>query len=758
MFRLCPLRSAWGSMMRFRHAALATSVLSALVPAQVAFAQVNIASIGDLTLEQLGDVVITATKTGETQAQRTPLSMTVVSGDQLEVSGVANVKSLAQLAPNLIVSAIGVTPLIYIRGIGNSNVNNGSDPDVTSQVDGVYIARPFAQLSDYLDVERIEVLRGPQGTLYGRNAVGGTMNIISRKPGDNFHAAANVTGGTFGLFQAQASVSGPLKDGVLQASVAGNYIRHDGYVHNVVAGQQDLNDANRGGLRLQLRFTPTDSIEAITRLDWAQANEHFDNYTHLLAPVLYAPIASGLIGDDTKVALNDPQPSNRFNWGIAEEVNFRFTDQISMKSITAFRRSHFRLTIDSDGTEVAANRGEQADTARQFSQELDLTANLRRFDGVVGAYFFTEKQDSLVLAKAPPSPATPTAAAFLATALPEAHARSVATFAQGAYHPIDPIGLTIGVRYTQDRKSLDTVVSRFSLNPAIIGRSFAGFPFTGHTTKTYNSVTPKFGIDWQATSHALLYVSATRGYKSGGTNYAATNVVALNYKPESLWAFEGGVKSDWLDRRLRVNLSAFGYNYSNLQVQGLLAPGVIAIGNAASASVKGFELETGAKPTPHLLLTVNYTLLDAVYDDFRASTVAPALVAFVSSSPLYSPATRTYNASGNRMNEAPHSSLSASARYDHEIGPGVVFVRGDYYWRAQVSYDPTNVPILIEPSYGLVDLAVGYNSNDERWGVQLLVKNIADKHYLIGRAGVSAAPAGLAGAPRTIALQLSRKW
>src|SRR6266481_4427968 len=117
------------------------------------------ASLSDLTLEQLGDVVITATKTGETRAQKTPLSTTVVTGDQLDASGIVNVKDLVQLAPNLIVSAIGVTPLIYIRGIGNSNVNNGSDPDVTSQVDGVYIARPFAQLSDYLDVERIEVLR-----------------------------------------------------------------------------------------------------------------------------------------------------------------------------------------------------------------------------------------------------------------------------------------------------------------------------------------------------------------------------------------------------------------------------------------------------------------------------------------------------------------------------------------------------------------------------------------------------------------------
>jgi len=745
-------------MRAFRRAILAASGLYAAVAPQTAFAKNSTEDLSVLSIEQLGDIDITAARTGETKAQRTPLSVTAMSADQLHASSILNVKDLVQLTPNLIVSAITVSPLIYIRGIGNSNVNNGADPDVTSQVDGVYIARPYAQLSDFLDAERIEVLRGPQGTLYGRNAVGGTINVISRRPGDAFGAAIDVTAGNFGLFQTQAYVGGPLRKGVLQASIAANYIRHSGYVHNLTAGQSDLNDADRGGLRVQLRFTPTDSVEAITRIDWAQANEHFDNYTHLLAPVAYAPVASSLVGDYSKAALNDPQPSESFTSGFAEEVNVRLTDQVSLKSISAFRRSHFRLNIDTDGTEAAVNHGEQGDTARQFSQEFDLTVNLRQLEGVAGVYFFSEKQDSFVLAQVLPSPATPAAASVLAMALPEAHSRSIAAFAQGTYHPIDAVGVTLGVRYTQDRKELDTVVTRVSLNPATFGASFAGFPFAGHTTKTYNSVTPKFGVQWQATSSALLYVAVTRGYKSGGTNYAATNVGALNYKPESIWAYEGGVKSDWLDRRLRLNLSAFNYDYANLQVQGLLAPGLIAIGNAASATVKGLELEASARPTPNLLLSGYYTLLDAVYDEFPASAVAPALVPFVASSPRYSRATRTYNASGNRMNASPRSTFFASAQYTHDIGSGSILVRAEYYWRAQVSYDPTNAPILTEPSYGLINLALGYDSQDGRWGAQFLVKNLADKQYLIGRAGVSAAPAGLAGPPRTLAVQLSRHW
>ncbi len=706
----------------------------------------------------LEDIIVTATKTGQTQAQRTPIAMSVLSGDQLAASGASSVKDLASLVPNLSITAITVSPLIYIRGIGTNNVNNGSDPDVTVQVDGVYIARPFGQLSDFLDVARIEVLRGPQGTLYGRNAVGGTLNIISRKPSDTLTGALSLAGGNYDNIAAQAYVSGPIREGLLQASVAASYQNRDGYVNNVTAGAADLNDANRGSIRSQLRFTPSDAIEMITRADWTHADEHFDNYTHLLVPYAPAPVASSLIGNYSRAALNDANENKTTIWGISQEINVIMGDHFSFKSLTAYRKSRFHSRFDSDGTEARINIGVQEDNSRQFSQEMNLAVKYARFEGVAGLYYFDEHQDSLVEAILPPSAATAAATAVDSIALPAAHARSLAAFAQATYHPFDTVGITVGGRYTSDRKILDSYVQRMSLNPATPGRIPAGFPFTAHTARSYGAFTPKFGVDWQVAPNALAYASATKGFKSGGTNYAATNIAFLNYRPETIWSYEAGLKSEWWEKRLRINLSVFKYDYKDLQVLQPLAPGIVAINNAASAKVKGIEIETSAKPLPGLSLTANYTLLDAQFEAFPASAIVAGLVPYVIGNPRYSASTRTFDASGNRMNAAPKSTFSASAQYDHRLGSGSAFVRGDYYWQATASYDPSNAAILIEPAYSLINAAIGYRSAGERWNLQLQVRNLTDRDYSVGRSAAGGSPAGLAGPPRTITVQLTHKF
>ncbi len=706
----------------------------------------------------LDDIVITATKTGSTKAQSTPLAITVLSADRLEASGIANVKDAMQLIPNLSISQTGTNPLIYVRGIGSSNVNNGSDPEVSTQVDGVYIARPYAQLSDYLDVERIEVLRGPQGTLYGRNAVGGTFNIISRKPGDDPRGEIDLAGGNFGTFQAKGYVSGPIEKGVLQASLAGSFFTRDGYVDNLVPGKPDLGGATRGGLRGQLRYTPSDAVEIILRGDWAHNKERFDNYDHLLAPLATAPIASSLIGDYTSVAVNDPQITRNTLWGVSAEANIQLSSVLKFKSISAYRRSQFDLSFDSDGTEISSNIGRQSDRSHNVSQEFNLTLNLPRFDGIVGAYYFNETQNSSVLVQSPVSAVTPPARALQATALPVSNARSYAGFAQVTYRPIPAIGLTAGIRYTSDQKLLDTFINRTSLNPATPGAQMPGFPVTEHADQTFTAWTPKFGIDVKLAPGIMLYASATKGFKSGGTNYSSTNPATLNYRPESLWAYEGGIKSSWFDQRLRVNITAFKYDYKDLQVQGLLAPGIVAIGNAANARVKGLEIEAAAKPFAKLELSANYSLLDARYVNFTGSAVPPGLVSYVTGSPRFNAAARTYDASGNHMIQSPHSTFSASAQYGFEIGGLPTYIRGEYYWQDRTYFDPTNIAIVSEPAYDLVNLGAGISTSDRKWNLQIIAKNVGNRHYLIGRSGVTSVPSGLAGMPRTVLFQISRKW
>lgn len=700
------------------------------------------------------EVVVTATKTGATEEQRTPIAMTVFTGARLDSSGVDNIKDLVSLTPNLNVAQTSANAQIYIRGIGSNNVFNGSDPDVTMQSDGVYLARGYGQFFDFVDIDRIEVLRGPQGTLYGRNAVGGTINIISRMPSDEAKAEAQITVGNYSHIQTKGYLSGPLVPGVVQASLAANYISHSPYIKDMAPGQKGLDNGNRGGLRGQLRFVPTDSVQATTRFDWNRADERFDSADHLLVPVAYGPLASSIIGNFREVAVNDPQNLETTNWGVSEDIDVALSDVFHLKSLTAFRGGSYTVFNDSDDTESTVNTAYQTDKDSQVSQEFDLNTKTERVDSVVGLYYFTEHETSTIQNSLPPSVATSAAQASQTTVLPDSHVRSFAAFAQGTYRITDSLEFTAGIRYTSDRKRLNQDFQRASLAPNNFGTLLPGFPLLISTDRDYKAWTPKFEASWQATQDVFLYSSATRGFKSGGTNFAGTNAQTISFNPEYIWSYESGLKSQWLRNRLRANLTGFYYDYSNLQVQSLIAPGVASIANAASAHAKGLELETIAKPLENMTLTFNYSLLDSVYSSFNNSAVPRALVPFVANSPRYDAASKVFNAAGNYLNGAPRSSVSASAQYDVPTARGKLYARVEYYWQARVYYQPTNVLVASQRPYSLTNLGLGYE-DDGKWSIRVIARNLTDTEYLVNVASTAGGPAG---PPRTVALQLTKQW
>jgi iron complex outermembrane recepter protein len=702
----------------------------------------------------LEEVVVTSNKLDTVSLQKAPGAITAFSADKLDASAINSVKDLVSYTPNLNVSQATASPEIYIRGIGSNNVFNGSDPDVTVQSDGVYIARAFAQFADFLDLDRIEVLRGPQGTLYGRNAVGGTINLVSRAPSDTFEAKALVAGGTYDLGQAQAYISGPLIPGQLQASLSANYLRHNGYVENIAPGQSDVGSANRGGVRGQLRFVPTDSIEATTRADWSRIDERMDAYSHLLAPTKFAPLANSIIGDFRKAALDAPQNMVTSVWGVSEDIKIKLNDALRLQSITAYRHSDYVVDVDVDGTEYPVISGFQTDLSRQFSQELNLGLHLNRFEVIVGAYYFEEHETSNIRNTAAPSIATPLASAAITAVTPDSLSHSGALYTQGTYHLTDALSLTAGVRYTEDRKGIDQDIQKIPYAPGAPKFVFIAAP----RPKDYVSWTPKFAIEYQLNPDAFLYASATKGYKSGGTNFAGTNLQALTFAPEELWSYETGVKSDWFQHALRINLAGFYYNYSDLQVQSLIAPGVVSIGNASTAIVRGLELETTVRPLPGLTLTLNPALLDSEYDRFTNAAVPSQLRSYVAGAPQYNAATVTYNASGNKLDAAPKFSASASAQYEHSVVRGLGFIRAEYYWQSRAYYDPSNAPIMSQGPYGLLNLSVGYEDPEARWSARLIAKNVTDKEYLTTVAANGIVPAGLAGDPRTVILQLTKQF
>jgi iron complex outermembrane recepter protein len=715
---------------------------------------------------KLEEIVVTATKTSAMSAQKTPIALSAFSGNDLQKSQIVNLKDLVASAPGLSIAQSTANTEIYIRGIGTNNIGAGSDPDVTMQVDGVYVARPSATTNDFADIDRIEVLRGPQGTLYGRNAVGGTINIISKQPSDTLTGQNTLTVGNYAEVEYQSYISGPLIPHELQASLAVSYLRHNAYLENIVPTGNDINSANHGGVRGQVRWEPSDNITASTRFDWTVVDENVNSFSELLAPPpslygpngtrtvpLPTPLANSVIGSFDKVALDTPNQEWARNGGISEDIDWNFNENLSLKSISAYRKDSFNVHLDSDNTELPSSINLQNEREDQTSQEFDLKALYSAFDAIGGLYYFHENDRADVVSQTPVP---------IITATPQTTADSYAAFAQGIYHVLPTVNLTVGYRYTLENKHLDQDFMR-----TIHGIEAPGFPFLGSTTRDFHGSTPKFGIDWQVTSEAMLYASATRGYKSGGINYAASTVAAETFAPETIWSYESGIKSEWLDHRLRVNVTGFYYDYKNLQVQSLLGPGFIAIGNAASATVKGMEAEISARPNQNWQLTANLTYLDATYDRFPAASVPAALAPYVAANQLInanppgSPAAPTFvfNAAGKTLDAAPKYTvfLAAQRNIDLQNGAGA-YVRAEYYWQDRVYYDPTNVAVQSQGAYSLVNAFVGYNTADRLWQAQIWAKNLANRGYFITTAANGNGPSGLIGAPRTFGISLTRRF
>ncbi len=235
-------------------------------------------------------------------------------------------------------------------------------------------------------------------------------------------------------------------------------------------------------------------------------------------------------------------------------------------------------------------------------------------------------------------------------------------------------------------------------------------------------------MEWQATPDAMLYASATNGFKSGGYNPGARLVLNSDFAPETIWAYEAGAKTDWFDHRLRANISYYHYDWRNLQFNSNVAPGFSAVVNAAAAKLDGVEMQFTAKPADGLTLTANANFLASKYLSFPGGTIAGALKPYVTGNPLYNPVTTLYNDTGNEMVWAPPMTINLTAEKDFDLGNGAnLFVRGEYQYTSKTQMDPTNLPITQRPAFDLINASIGYSPANSHWTVALWGKNLADK-------------------------------
>lgn len=713
---------------------------------------------------RIGEVVVTATKTGATNLQQTPVSDYVIPDVEIMRYNINNIKLLQQSSPGLKVTTSNINMQIYIRGVGGFN---GGESDVSVYLDGVYLSRLTTVLqSNFNDLDRVEIIEGPQGTLFGRNSTGGAINLISRAPTDVFRFSNTLSLGNYALLDEAASVSGPISNNV-QAIMSVGHMQHDGYLHNVNPGVGDPAAANRTAVRGQLRWEPTADINNTVRADYIYTHERWATNDTFLSPTAGVtwsePLLASINGNFHAVDVNSTPYQNELAYGLSDELSWTPNEHFTVRSLAAGRTDDSYLAQDGL-TQVKYSFGYAHYKEYQLSEELTLINHIGPFSGIVGIYYFSENMNILGYSYNPGGNAkVPDPLAGNLTAqdtLQPTIAKAI--FFDETYQITPTLGLSVGARYTQEHKTLNTDNSTVVYAPGYPGNGAftspapgAVNPFVADLNKDAHALTPKFALSWQATPSDLLYVSATNSYKSGGYNSTARAVLGADFGPERIWAYELGAKTDWFDRRLRMNIAAFHYYWTGLQFNALVAPQISVVSNAAAATLDGVEADITAKPMAGFTVTANATLLSSRYDDFKAFAFQSALRPFLTSDPHYDASTGAYNASGKQLINAPGVTVNLSVQKDFDLADGAdLFVRAEYAYTSKTFLDPTNVAIASRPAFSLINASIGFSPPRSHWQAAIWGKNLTDRMYINGIAGGSFVTAPV-GDPRTFGVRVS---
>ncbi|MBO9377356.1 TonB-dependent receptor [Sphingomonas histidinilytica] len=750
---------------------IGASLLGLLAPAGMASAQQAPAEAASAdAVDGVEVITVTARRRAES-LQDTPIAISAVTSEGLTARGIDNVTQIGDFTPNVKfnssvpVSASNATAAIFIRGIGQNDYQLSADPGVGLYLDGVYISRGVGNVLDVLNVERIEVLRGPQGTLFGRNTIGGAVSVVTKKPGDKLAGSLELTTGRFNRIQAKGSIDVPLAEGVY-SSIAGFYHKRDGYVKGVVAGAPDLGDTDQLAGRFALRLEPSSDVTIDLAVDGSRAREQsapnvaiaidenapaaqvwnaaysgapgicantadpsrftdqrcFNNQW-VLGPYRHGGTFSSISGVFTNGNPRRYQSASDLNiWGASGTLEWKIADGISFKSITAYRKVTGFWTRDSDhspATIVETNSDWKQD---QFSQEVQLQGDVAdgRFNWVVGGYYSSESGNHRDLVNI-------VDAVFLSGAVLDG--KSLAFFGQGTYEIVRNLNLTAGIRWTEDKKTFGNanqyVVEAGFLTGAPFNPDGSGLqngdplmgPLGQRSTVKDTAWTPMASLSYRFSPELLGYVSYSEGFKGGGFTQRVFPPFAFipSFKPETSTTYEIGFKSDLFGRRLRLNGAAFLNDYDDLQITVNdptlgFAP---IIQNAAKARIKGFELEMQARPIGGLQIDAGLGYLDAKYRrvDIRA------LNAGVTTS--------------TKLQNAPKWTLSAGVAYNIQAdGIGSFQPRVDWSYRSRVYNDAVNTPLLVQDGYHLVNASVAWTDEDKRWGITAGVKNLTKEVYL----------------------------
>jgi len=742
-----------------------------------------------LTLEE---ITVTARRREE-NLQSTPVAVTALTGEALETRAAATVDAVSQFVPNVqfdgaaALSGGAYNATVFIRGIGQNDFAIFSDPGAAMYLDGVYLGRSIGGIMDAVDLERVEVLRGPQGTLFGRNTIGGAVSLVSRQPGDEFEGEVSLTGGSFNRLDGKAVVNIPFSDTFSTRFTVAS-INRDGYQERLTDGK-DPGDRDATIGRVQALWNASESINIglsldatrvrqnsapLTLVDVAPVGVPFQNlYNGLVAPGLGIPAPNGVstvnaswrTSDIDQTWAGGPSVNDLDTRGAALTVDWDL-GKAAIKSITAYRELEALFARDGDNTPFTFRETINDDDQDQFSQELHLTGTSfgDRLTWLLGAYYFDESAQedgkaNLAIGTFAALEALTLPAGTTWCGLPGPNPRAIATcppplrfggagnpnnvgvdvgvdlftrvanesvalFGQGTFDITDMLSVTAGLRWTQDDKEVQLVHFREAS-----GRYVVGAPGTQDTFKEqWSEVTPKLGLELQVTDDALLYASYAKGYKSGGFNARPLSGIAevqTPYDPEIVDSYEVGAKTRWWDRRVTANLAVFFNDYTDMQLTINATPQNF-VRNAGEAEIKGAELEIVARLAQGFDVNMAAGYLDAKYTELdpQLATLNPPLTV------------------DKELVKAPEWTLSAGMQYRFDLGAGEIVLRGDWAYKSKVFHDVFNDARLAQDAFDLFNAYAAFITSNRQWEIAVFGTNLSDERYRVS--GNSSAGFGLA--------------
>jgi iron complex outermembrane receptor protein len=739
------------------------ALLAWLTVPQIALAQQVPASTpaAGAPSEGLEQIVVTARRTSE-RLQTTPVAVTALSSVGLARAQIVDVPSVQRAAPNLTITsgtpAASGFALISMRGQANLNAGNAADPAVGIYIDGAYIARPAGALFDLVDMQQVEVLRGPQGTLFGRNTIGGALNMTTNQPNDKLSFLAQATYGNYDDKEFTGVANIPFTDG-LDFRVAYKYHDRDGYGHDIDNGRP-LNDKRDDNyVRAQLRIAPTGERWSIVLSgDYNRSRD-----SGQLAVLTGAnPLVLGTAGADSLVAAYGHSKSDWWGGyntdasainpsyrpsdavkgdGASARINVDF-DWATLKSITAVRHLNSSGFVDLDGTPETFLEVQNQYVSNGFSQELQLAGKTGRFSWITGLFYFqehnTERSDASTFGG-------PWFRNFA-----NIENKSYAAYAQGYYQITDKLRFSGGVRYTKDIRAVQ-IHNLATITPPVCGLPTDdrddGVTCTQSQRATFTYPSWTAGFDYQATSNIFLYAKTSGAYMAGGFNLRQGALPA--FKPEGVKDVEIGLKADWLDKHLRTNIALFHSWQTDVQrnISTIVNGNVTQyITNAGDAHVSGVEFEGTLLPWKGMELTANAGLLRAHYDkhsfiDIQTIAGIPGCAG--------GQAVGTYNCSvdrsGERLPQVPNVTFSLGATQTVPVSFGELSVHLDYAYIGDQTFAP-NTPAAAQPeavkqayaeanrlshvpAYGLLNGRIGVSFDDHNYEISVWGRNLANKKY-----------------------------